>query len=221
MQEVQNILNEIRSSKNFKKAVTLAIGGKVAAYERLEFLGDRVLGLVIADLLYQTFPFEKEGDWAIRFTSLVKEHTLAEVSKKIAIDKELVTNEDKLRQNESILADVCEAILGVIYLEKGLEAVKRFVLPLWSPYLNEKVMSVKDFKTQLQEWSQKNKGVIPEYRVLSKTGPEHEPCFEVEVSVPDVGSAVAKGASKKEAMALAAKELLLKCPMGKKKKRKR
>ena len=186
MQEVQNILNEIRSSKNFKKAVTLAIGGKVAAYERLEFLGDRVLGLVIADLLYQTFPFEKEGDWAIRFTSLVKEHTLAEVSKKIAIDKELVTNEDKLRQNESILADVCEAILGVIYLEKGLEAVKRFVLPLWSPYLNEKVMSVKDFKTQLQEWSQKNKGVIPEYRVLSKTGPEHEPCFEVEVSVPDV-----------------------------------
>lgn len=221
MQEVQNILNEIRSSKNFKKAVTLAIGGKVAAYERLEFLGDRVLGLVIADLLYQTFPFEKEGDWAIRFTSLVKEHTLAEVSKKIAIDKELVTNEDKLRQNESILADVCEAILGVIYLEKGLEAVKRFVLPLWSPYLNEKVMSVKDFKTQLQEWSQKNKGVIPEYRVLSKTGPEHEPCFEVEVSVPDVGSAVAKGASKKEAMVLAAKELLLKCPMGKKKKRKR
>ncbi len=221
MQEVQNILNEIRSSKNFKKAVTLAIGGKVAAYERLEFLGDRVLGLVIADLLYQTFPFEKEGDWAIRFTSLVKEHTLAEVSKKIAIDKELVTNEDKLRQNESILADVCEAILGVIYLEKGLEAVKRFVLPLWSPYLNEKVMSVKDFKTQLQEWSQKNKGVIPEYRVLSKTGPEHEPCFEVEVSVPDVGSAVAKGSSKKEAMVLAAKELLLKCPMGKKKKRKR
>lgn len=221
MQEVQNILNEIRSSKNFKKAVTLAIGGKVAAYERLEFLGDRVLGLVIADLLYQTFPFEKEGDWAIRFTSLVKEHTLAEVSKKIAIDKELVTNEDKLRQNESILADVCEAILGVIYLEKGLEAVKRFVLPLWSPYLNEKVMSVKDFKTQLQEWSQKNKGVIPEYRVLSKTGPEHEPCFEVEVSVPDVGSAIAKGASKKEAMVLAAKELLLKCPMGKKKKRKR
>lgn len=221
MQEVQNILNEIRSSKNFKKAVTLAIGGKVAAYERLEFLGDRVLGLVIADLLYQTFPFEKEGDWAIRFTSLVKEHTLAEVSKKIAIDKELVTNEDKLRQNESILADVCEAILGVIYLEKGLEAVKRFVLPLWSPYLNEKVMSVKDFKTQLQEWSQKNKGVIPEYRVLSKTGPEHEPCFEVEVSVPDVGSAVAKGASKKEAMVLAAKELLLKCPTGKKKKRKR
>lgn len=221
MQEVQNILNEIRSSKNFKKAVTLAIGGKVAAYERLEFLGDRVLGLVIADLLYQTFPFEKEGDWAIRFTSLVKEHTLAEVSKKIAIDKELVTNEDKLRQNESILADVCEAILGVIYLEKGLEAVKRFVLPLWSPYLNEKVMSVKDFKTQLQEWSQKNKGVIPEYRVLSKTGPEHEPCFEVEVSVPDVGSAIAKGSSKKEAMVLAAKELLLKCPMGKKKKRKR
>ncbi len=221
MQEVQNILNEIRSSKNFKKAVTLAIGGKVAAYERLEFLGDRVLGLVIADLLYQTFPFEKEGDWAIRFTSLVKEHTLAEVSKKLAIDKELVTNEDKLRQNESILADVCEAILGVIYLEKGLEAVKRFVLPLWLPYLNEKVMSVKDFKTQLQEWSQKNKGVIPEYRVLSKTGPEHEPCFEVEVSVPDVGAAVAKGTSKKEAMVLAAKELLLKCPVGKKKKRKK
>lgn len=221
MQVAQDILNEIRDGKNFKKAVTLAIGGRVAAYERLEFLGDRVLGLVIADLLYKTFPSEKEGDWAVRFTSLVKEHTLAEVSKKLGLDNELITNEDKLRQNESILADVCEAVLGVIYLEKGLETVKKFVFPLWLPYLNEKIMSVKDFKTQLQEWSQKNKGVIPEYRVLSKTGPEHEPCFEVEVSVPDVGSAVAKGTSKKEAMVSAAKELLLKCPVGKKKKRKK
>lgn len=221
MQEAQNILNEIRSSKNFKKAMTLAIGGKVAAYERLEFLGDRVLGLVVAELLYKKFPSEKEGDWAIRFTSLVKEHTLAEVSKKLSLDKELITNEDKLRQNESILADVCEAVLGVIYLEKGLETVKKFILPLWSPYLSEKVITVKDFKTQLQEWSQKNKGVIPEYRVVSKTGPEHEPCFEVEVIVPDVGVARAKGTSKKEAMALAAKELLLKCPQKKKKNKKR
>ncbi len=217
----QQILKEIKSSKNFKKAVTLAIGGKGAAYERLEFLGDRVLGLVIADLLYQKFPFEKEGDWAVRFTSLVKEHTLAEVSKKLELDKDLITNEEHLRQNESILADVCEAVLGVIYLEKGLDVVKIFVDPLWSPYLNEKVMSTKDYKTQLQEWCQKNKGIIPEYRVISKTGPDHDPCFEVEVFVPDVGVERAKGSSKKEAMTLAAKELLQKCPLLTKKKRKR
>lgn len=215
----QKILEQIKSSKNFKKAVTLAIGGKVAAYERLEFLGDRVLGLVVADLLYQKFPFEKEGEWAVRFTALVKEHTLAEVAKKLSLDDCLITNEDHLRQNESILADVCEAVLGVIYLEKGLETVKDFVWPLWSPYLDEKVMSTKDFKTQLQEWSQKHKGVIPEYTVISKTGPDHDPCFEVEVSVPDIGSMRAKGSSKKEAMTLAAKELLQKCPMSTKKKK--
>jgi len=217
----KNILLEIQNSKNFKKAITLAIGGKAAAYERLEFLGDRVLGLVIADYLYMHFPMEKEGEWAVRFTSLVKEGTLANVAKKIGLDKMLVTNEEQLRQNDSILADVCEAVLGVIYLEKGLDVVKSCIVELWNPLLEAKMTALKDSKTQLQEWAQKNKGVIPVYRVISKSGPDHSPCFEIEVSVPDVGTATATGSSKKEAMVLAATELLKKCPEMKKRGRKK
>lgn len=212
MKTAEEILNEIKQLKNFKKATTLAIGGKAATYERLEFLGDRVLGLVIADLLYKKFPLEKEGDWAVRFTALVKESTLAFISRQLKLDTCLITNEEQLRQNDSILADVCEAVLGVIYLEKGFSTVCSFVEQLWTPLLNEKMIAVKDAKTKLQEWAQKNKGVIPVYTVLSKTGPDHSPSFEIEVSVPDVGSCVAKGSSKKEAMTNAAEKLLEKCP---------
>lgn len=212
IKSVEEILIEIKSLKNYKKSVTLAIGGKAAAYERLEFLGDRVLGLVIADLLFKKFPNEKEGDWAVRFTALVKENTLARVAKKLGLDTCLITNEEHLRKNESVLADVCEAVLGSLYLEKGLERVQKIVLFLWEEFLNEKMTSMKDSKTLLQEWAQKNKGVVPEYTVLSKTGPDHDPCFEVAVRILDVGIAKAKGSSKKEAMTLAAKELLKICP---------
>ena len=212
MKTPEEILNEIKELPNFKKAVTLAIGGKAATYERLEFLGDRVLGLAIADLLYKKFPTEKEGDWAVRFTALVKEGTLAQISKKLNLDTYLITNEEHLRQNDSILADVCEAVLGVIYLEKGLNTVCSFVEQIWEPFLHEKIMATKDAKTMLQEWAQKNKGIVPVYTVLSKTGPDHSPLFEIEVSVPDIGSCVATGSSKKEAMTNAAEQLLKKCP---------
>ena len=215
------ILKSIQQTKNFKNAMTLAIGGKAASYERLEFLGDRVLGLVIADLLYKEFPSEKEGQWAVRFTALVKEGTLAHISKELKLDQLLITNEEYLRQNDSILADVCEAVLGVLYLEKGLEVVKEFVHELWKPFFDVEMTSLKDAKTQLQEWAQKNKKVVPVYNVLTKSGPDHNPLFEIEVMIPDVGSAKAMGSSKKEAMTLAAKELLKKCPETKKKGRKK
>ena len=209
--QAEIILEEIKKSKNYKKAITLAIGGKAAAYEQLEFLGDRVLGLVIADILYHRFPKEKEGEWAIRFTSLVKEQTLASVAKSLKLDKTLVTNEEYLRDNSSVLSDVCEAVLGVIYLEKGLETVKKFVEAIWEPFFKQGISNEKDFKSRLQEWAQKNKKVIPVYEVISKKGPDHDPVFEVEVSLPDLKSRRAQGASKKEAMIEAAKLLLQDC----------
>lgn len=218
--QAEKILKDIQGSKNYKKALTLAIGGKAAAYEQLEFLGDRVLGLVIADLLYHRFPMEKEGNWALRFTSLVKENTLAEVAKILKLDKALITNEEYLRKNESVLSDVCEAILGVIYLEKGLETVKQFVEIVWDPFFKQKLLQEKDAKSKLQEWAQQNKKVIPIYEVISKTGPDHDPVFEVEVSVKDVGSKRATGPSKKDAMLAAAKLLLEVClNLNKKEKR--
>lgn len=218
--QAENILNEIKESKNYKKALTLANGNKAAAYEQLEFLGDRVLGLVVADLIYHRFPNEKEGVWAVRFTSLVKEVTLAEIARFLKLDKELITNESYLRKNNSVLADVCEAVLGVLYLEKGLETVKKFVEEVWAPFFEKKMLKEKDSKSKLQEWAQKNKKVIPTYEVISKRGLDHAPVFEVEVSVLDVGSKRATGTSKKEAMIEAARLLLEECLKLKSKKRK-
>ena len=161
--QAEAILKEIQETTNYKKAITLAIGGKAATYEQLEFLGDRVLGLVIADILFHRFPKEKEGVWAVRFTSLVKEQTLAQIAKILKLNKALITNEEYLRKNSSVLSDVCEAVLGVIYLEKGLETVKTFVEIVWEPFLNQPILGEKDFKSRLQEWTQKNKKVIPSY----------------------------------------------------------
>ncbi|MBR6730903.1 MAG: ribonuclease III [Alphaproteobacteria bacterium] len=218
--QAEAILKEIQETPNYKKAITLAIGGKAATYEQLEFLGDRVLGLVIADILFHRFPKEKEGVWAVRFTSLVKEQTLAQIAKILKLNKALITNEEYLRKNSSVLSDVCEAVLGVIYLEKGLETVKTFVEIVWEPFLNQPILGEKDFKSRLQEWTQKNKKVIPSYEVISKKGPDHDPVFEVEVSVPDMQSKRATGASKKEAMIEAARLLLQECLDLEKEKRK-
>ena len=218
--QAEAILKEIQETTNYKKAITSAIGGKAATYEQLEFLGDRVLGLVIADILFHRFPKEKEGVWAVRFTSLVKEQTLAQIAKILKLNKALITNEEYLRKNSSVLSDVCEAVLGVIYLEKGLETVKTFVEIVWEPFLNQPILGEKDFKSRLQEWTQKNKKVIPSYEVISKKGPDHDPVFEVEVSVPDMQSKRATGASKKEAMIEAARLLLQECLDLEKEKRK-
>ena len=166
------------------------------------------------------FPKEKEGVWAVRFTSLVKEQTLAQIAKILKLNKALITNEEYLRKNSSVLSDVCEAVLGVIYLEKGLETVKTFVEIVWEPFLNQPILGEKDFKSRLQEWTQKNKKVIPSYEVISKKGPDHDPVFEVEVSVPDMQSKRATGASKKEAMIEAARLLLQECLDLEKEKRK-
>lgn len=217
---IQSIEKLFKNKSLFKKALTLANGTHGAAYEQLEFLGDRVLGLLIADMLYHRFPTEKEGAWAIRFTALVKEETLAEVSRRLGIPEVLVTHEDNLRQNSSILSDVCEALLGALYLDRGLETVKNFVTPLWMPFLTCEETSFKDPKSLLQEWSQQYAKEIPEYTVLSQSGPDHDPIFEVKVEVKGLGEAAAQGHSKKEAMRHAAELLLEKCPVtGKKGKR--
>ena len=220
-EQAEAILKEIQNSPNYKKALTLANGSKGAEYEQLEFLGDRVLGLVIADQIYHRFPKEKEGEWAVRFTYLVREYALALVAKNLKLNEYLITNEDYLRKNDSILSDVCEAILGVIYLEKGLETVKKFVEDLWAPFFEQKFLSEKDPKSRLQEWAQRNKKIIPVYNLVSQKGPAHSPIFEVEVVVPDVGAKRATGANKKEAMANAARLLLEECSKLNLKKEKR
>lgn len=199
-----------QNNKLFKEATTLSHHGKAAPYERLEFLGDRVLGLVVSDMLYQAFPKEKEGELARRFTELVREETLAEVAVHIGLPEILKTSENELRHNASVLADVCEAVLGALYLESGLGAVRAFMEPIWMPLIRENKEAPKDSKSALQEWAQQKGLPLPIYTVLKKIGADHAPCFLMQVEIMGVDLATAEGPSKKIAEQACATELLKK-----------
>ncbi len=205
-----SVFDLLKNDSLSRQVLTLAHHGRSASYERLEFLGDRVIGLIVADLLYERFSKDKEGKLAIRFTDLVREETLADVSRLLGLPDQLITNEPELRQNNSILADVCEALLGALYLEKGLEAVKAFVKPIWDPLIDQEREAIKDSKSALQEWAQTHRKNLPIYTILEKTGPDHNPFFKIQVEVRNIGFGIGSGHSKKEAQQEAAHCLLKK-----------
>lgn len=169
----------------FKQALRLSHNGRPAGYERLEFLGDRVLGLVVAEMLYRRFPNEREGAMAKRFVALVREETLAGVAQDLGLPALLSTNETALRHNASVLSDVCEAIIAALYLDQGLAAVQAFMDPIWSRLIEAEVQIPQDAKSALQEWAQKKFKVLPTYTLLSRTGPDHSPVFTVQVQIGD------------------------------------
>ncbi len=169
----------------FKQALRLSHNGRPAGYERLEFLGDRVLGLVVAEMLYRRFPNEREGAMAKRFVALVREETLAGVAQDLGLPALLSTNEAALRHNASVLSDVCEAIIAALYLDQGLAAVQAFMDPIWSHLIEAEVQIPQDAKSALQEWAQKKFKVLPTYTLLSRTGPDHSPVFTVQVQIGD------------------------------------
>lgn len=169
----------------FKQALRLSHNGRPAGYERLEFLGDRVLGLVVAEMLYRRFPNEREGAMAKRFVALVREETLAGVAQDLGLPALLSTNETVLRHNASVLSDVCEAIIAALYLDQGLAAVQAFMDPIWSRLIEAEVQIPQDAKSALQEWAQKKFKILPTYTLLSRTGPDHSPVFTVQVQIGD------------------------------------
>ena len=191
-----------------KQALTLSHHGKSAPYERLEFLGDRVLGLIIADMLYHTFDKEKEGELARRFTGLVREETLAQIAVQLNLGEKMITKEHELRTNRSVLSDVCEAVLGAMYLDSGLEAVRSFMEPIWTPLLHMDKKAPKDAKSALQEWAQQHGHKLPVYTLIDKTGEEHAPQFIMQVDVDGLGQAIGEGTNKKTAEQTAASNLL-------------
>lgn len=202
-------IRELFTSQDLmKQALTLAHHGKTAPYERLEFLGDRVLGLIISDLLYHTYPHESEGELARRFTELVREETVADVARQLGLPNFLITDENDLRDNQSVLADVCEACLGALYLDKDYALVQQFVIPLWTPIMKQNKQAPKDAKSELQEWSQKKGKNLPTYTVVNKTGLDHAPVFDIEVKIKGYGHAMGTGESKKTAEQAAAIALL-------------
>ena len=181
-------------------------------YQRLEFLGDSVLGLVIAELLFKLYPKESEGNLAKRHAALVRSETIAKIAREIGLGEyiRMADNEqysDK-RETDSNLEDVCEALIGALFLDAGFERAKSFVIKYWEKYAKSMNEVPRDAKTSLQEWAQGRGFKLPIYTVISTTGPSHAPEFTIEVEVENSGKATATASSKRQAEQLAAKELL-------------
>ncbi len=179
--------------------------------EKIEFLGDRVLGLVIAKKLLEIYPEEKEGILDKKFASLVNKKTCLEIAKKINLDiyvKTFNPKNKKIKIEDKIISDSCEALIGAIYLDKGFTAVERIILNLWQNHIDRSVVTEIDAKTKLQELTLKNFKKLPVYKLISNTGPRHKPVFKVGVKLPNTKYFIASGKSKKEAEQNAAIECL-------------
>jgi ribonuclease-3 len=177
--------------------------------EKIEFLGDRVLGLIIAKKLLEIYPEEKEGILDKKFASLVNKRKCLEIAKKIELEKYVLIFNPKNKKiiiEDKIVADCLEALIGAIYLDKGLNFTERFVLNLWSEHIRASVVTQIDAKTKLQEYSLKAFKVLPIYKLISNTGPRHKPLFKVAVKLKDTKFFTGAGVSKKDAEQIAASQ---------------
>jgi ribonuclease III len=182
------------------------------SYERLEFLGDRVLGMVIAHALYRRYPGEPEGDLSKRYHALVDRETCAEIGRELGVPA-LVrlgkqAREDGANQSENVVGDVVEALIGALLLDGGMAAAERFVLRAWEPYLASQRRAPQHPKSALQELAAARGCKPPVYEIVGRTGAHHAPKFTIRVTVPKLGEAAAEGSSKQEAETAAAEALL-------------
>jgi len=170
--------------------------------EKIEFLGDRVLGLVMAKKLLEIYPNEKEGILDKKFAALVNKKTCLEIARKIDLHKYILTlnvNNKKKIIEDKVLADSCEALIGSVYLDKGFSVVEKFILDLWSEHIKDSINTKIDAKTKLQEFSLKKFKKLPVYKVISNTGPRHKPLFRVGVKLINTKFYISEGKSKKDA----------------------
>ena len=179
--------------------------------EKIEFLGDRVLGLIISKKLLEIYPDEKEGILDKKFASLVNKTTCLEIAKNINLDKFILTfnpKNKKIKIEDKIVSDSCEALIGAIFLDKGLSVAEKVVLELWKNHIKKSIITQIDAKTKLQEFSLKKFKKLPSYKLISNTGPRHKPMFKVGVKLPDTKYFISSGKSKKDAEQNAAIECL-------------
>ncbi|HYI63879.1 MAG TPA: ribonuclease III [Allosphingosinicella sp.] len=195
----------------FERALTHASHGE-DNYERLEFLGDRVLGLVIAEWLIETWPNEPEGKLSHRLNALVAREVCADVARELDVIPRIRLGrqaiDDGAFQSDNVLGDVIEALIGALYLEAGLEAAARFIRKCWAERIDRLSAPPRHPKALLQEWTAAKKRRPPEYRIVETSGPDHARRFTVSVSVKGVGEATGTGSSKQEAETAAAEALL-------------
>ena len=179
--------------------------------EKLEFLGDRVLGLVFAKVLLKIYPNEKEGIIDKKFANLVNKKTCLLVAKKLELKKFIITGgsyKGLSRSDDKIISDGLEALLGAIFLDQGMSVVEKFILKFWNEFLEKSFITLIDAKTQLQEYSLKVFKTLPIYTIQKQSGPQHSPIFKVEVKIENSKKYYAFGTSKKDAQQNAAKKLL-------------
>lgn len=187
-------------------------GNAVRDLERLEFLGDRVLGLLTAEELWRRYPNYEEGELAPRLNALVRKETCAKAALHFGVDDVMLLSEWEEqaggRKKKAILGDVMEALLGALYIDGGLEAARGVYDQFWTPNLEDLSKAHKDPKTALQEWSQNKKLGTPDYNVLHSEGPAHAPAFKIEVQVKNFKPAIGEGRSKRAAQMAAAQAFL-------------
>lgn len=202
---------EPREPQLFERALTHGSHGR-DTYERLEFLGDRVLGLIISAWLYERFPNEPEGKLSRRFNVLVARETCGEVGRAIDLPRFIrlgpQAREDRANMSDNVIGDVVEAIIGAIYLDGGLERAETFVKAQWTPFLDGQRKAPVHPKSELQEVAAEKRLGVPLYELVGRSGPHHAPRFRVKVSLGQHGEAEAEGASKQDAETAAAAALL-------------
>ena len=212
IKELEKIIKyNFKKSSTLEKALTHKSLDNNINNEKLEFLGDRVLGLIISEKLLDKYPDEKEGIIDKKYANLVNKKTCLLIAKKINLKKYILlgSSHKKLgRSADKISSDCLEAIVGAIYLDGGLKSAERFILNFWEEFLIKSTITLIDSKTKLQEFSLKKFKELPKYVFFKKTGPQHRPLFKTEVQIPNSKKIIGIGSSKKNAQQNAAAKLL-------------
>ena len=198
----KNLKIKFTDQKIFIKSLTHKSYDSINNNEKIEFLGDRVLGLIIAKKLLEIYPEEKEGVLDKKFASLVNKKKCLEIAKKIKLEKYILIfnpKNKKISIEDKVVADCLEALIGAIYLDKGFNFSEKFILNLWSEHITASAITQIDAKTLLQEHSLKVFKVLPIYKLISNTGPRHKPLFKVAVKLKNTKFFTATGGSKKDA----------------------
>ena len=200
-----------KNSNLLLQAITHKSFNSKKNYEQLEFLGDRVLGISLSERLIELYPNEKVGILDKKLASLVNKNKCYEIGKILNLEKFILAGNSKNKIHnieKKIISDCCESIIGAIYLDKGFDVAKKFILKIWNDNLINSKNTIIDNKTKLQEFSLKHYKALPIYKVISNTGPRHKPNFKVGVKLKNTKFIFSNGSSKKNAEQSAAKELL-------------
>ena len=212
LKELENLFKyNFKNKSLLERALTHKSFNTNKNNEKLEFLGDRVLGLIIAKILLDKYPYEKEGIIDKKFANLVNKRTCVNIAKKLNLKKFLylgASHKNLERSADKIVADCLEAIVGAVYLDGGLKQSEKFILNLWEKFILDSVITLIDSKTKLQEYSLKKYKKLPKYTFFKKTGPQHKPIFKTEVEIPLSKKIVGEGTSKKNAQQNAAAKLI-------------